>query len=176
MNLLELGALGDLIGGVAVILTLLYLAVQVRQNTISLQTSAYQQWVALHGQTFAGLQDKELSDIVLQGCIDSRNLSEDTYIRFMTWVRQYMYMQQGQYYLYVKGVIDKDIWDSNLADLVGVYKFPGVRQWWDAGAKEHFNEQFVAAVENADSYATMFLWNKEQGFYPTPFHSETEVG
>jgi len=40
MNLLELGALGDLIGGVAVILTLLYLAVQVRHNTISLQTSA----------------------------------------------------------------------------------------------------------------------------------------
>ena len=58
MNLLELGALGELIGGIAVILTLLYLAVQVRQNTISLKTSAYQQWVALHGQTLRVFRTK----------------------------------------------------------------------------------------------------------------------
>ncbi len=33
MNLMELGALGELVGGVAVVATLLYLAVQVRQST-----------------------------------------------------------------------------------------------------------------------------------------------
>ncbi len=35
MNIRELGAIGGLVGGVAVIATLVYLAVQVRQNTQS---------------------------------------------------------------------------------------------------------------------------------------------
>lgn len=33
MTLAELGALGKFVGGIAVILTLVYLAVQIRQNT-----------------------------------------------------------------------------------------------------------------------------------------------
>lgn len=41
-----LGNLGDFIGGIAVVATLLYLAVQVRQNTVALRTASRQQIVA----------------------------------------------------------------------------------------------------------------------------------
>ncbi len=170
MTIIELGAIGELVGGAAVILTLIYLAFQLRQNTTSLQTSAYQQWVALHGQTFAAAQDKEMSKILFRGSEDSRGLSEDTFPRFMLWMRQYMYMQQAQYYLFVKGVIDRELWESNLRDLIGVYRFPGVHQFWHAGFKTGLTHQFVNVVESSDKFATMMLWNKEQGFYPSPHH------
>lgn len=39
MTIMELGALGELLGAIAVIVTLVYLAVQVRQNTRSLDAS-----------------------------------------------------------------------------------------------------------------------------------------
>ena len=42
MNVMELGAIGELVGGVAVIATLIYLAAQVRQNTKALAASTYQ--------------------------------------------------------------------------------------------------------------------------------------
>jgi hypothetical protein len=34
MNIMELGALGEFLGSIAVLLTLIYLSVQIRQNTI----------------------------------------------------------------------------------------------------------------------------------------------
>ena len=40
MDIMELGAIGELVGGVAVIATLIYLAVQVRQNTDLAQGAA----------------------------------------------------------------------------------------------------------------------------------------
>ncbi len=36
MDIMELGAIGELVGGVAVIASLMYLGVQVRQNTRSI--------------------------------------------------------------------------------------------------------------------------------------------
>jgi hypothetical protein len=40
-----LGNLGDFIGGIAVVVTLVYLAIQVRQNTIALRTASRQEIV-----------------------------------------------------------------------------------------------------------------------------------
>ncbi len=41
MNIMGLGAIGELMGGVAVLVTLVYLAVQVRQNTNAIKVSSY---------------------------------------------------------------------------------------------------------------------------------------
>ena len=38
MDIMELGAIGEMVGGVAVLATLIYLVVQVRQNTHLLNT------------------------------------------------------------------------------------------------------------------------------------------
>jgi hypothetical protein len=42
MNWEALGAIGEIVGAVAVVLTLGYLAVQIRQNTRTLRTSSHQ--------------------------------------------------------------------------------------------------------------------------------------
>ena len=42
MTLQDLGAIGEFIGGIAVVITLVYLAVSIRQNTKSVRASTYQ--------------------------------------------------------------------------------------------------------------------------------------
>ena len=122
----DLGALGEFVGAFAVVVPLIYLAVQLRQNTTSIQTSSYQEWASLHADTFAGLQDKELARIVFRGCEDSKQLDEESYPLFMIWARRYMHMQQAQFYLYQKGAIEQSLWEKNLEDLIGVFRFPHV--------------------------------------------------
>ena len=39
MNIIELGALGEFLSSIAVIATLVYLAIQIRQNTNSMSTT-----------------------------------------------------------------------------------------------------------------------------------------
>ena len=41
MDIMELGAIGELVGGVAVIATLIYLALQVRENTTALSSTRH---------------------------------------------------------------------------------------------------------------------------------------
>ncbi len=59
MDIVELGALGELIGGVgsavggiAVLATLIYLALQVRQNTSAIRASSSQEWANATSEIF----------------------------------------------------------------------------------------------------------------------------
>lgn len=175
ISIQDWASISEVVAGVAVVFSLIYLAVQLRQNTASLRVSAYQQWMALHHQTFASLLNEDTAKLVMDGCLDSRNLSEDNFMVFIVWAREYFYMQHAQFHLYKKGAIEKEIWEGNLNDLVGTLRFPGVRQWWDSGVKDHFTQEFVDVVENAESGATMVLWTKEAGFHKSPHHVSTRA-
>ena len=50
MDIMELGAIGELVGGVAVIATLVYLAIQVRQSNANTRAGARQELI----QTWQG--------------------------------------------------------------------------------------------------------------------------
>ena len=56
--------------------------------------------------------------------------------------------------------------------MVGVIRYPGMKQYWEAGAKEHFKKDFVRMIDEAEDFAPMFQWNSEQGFYKTEYHKE----
>jgi hypothetical protein len=56
--------------------------------------------------------------------------------------------------------------------MVGVIRYPGMKQYWEAGAKEHFKKEFVGMIDDAEDFAPMFQWNSEQGFYNTEYHKE----
>ena len=165
-------SVAEIVGAFAVVVTLIYLALQVRQSTTSTKANAYQNWLAVHDSVISSFDDLRLSEIINQGMLDSRNLTEENYVWFISWLRRYLYMQQAQFDLYKKGVVDEELWECNLNDLMGVFRFPGVQQYWEAGAKEHFTSQFVKVVENSETFSPMFLWSKEKGFYPTPHHKK----
>ena len=65
----------------------------------------------------------------------------------MIWARRYMHMQQAQFYLYQKGAIEQPLWEKNLEDLVGVFRFPGIQQLWNAGMRTGFTDEFVEILE-----------------------------
>ena len=170
MTLVELGAIGEIVGGIAVVLTLVYLAVQIRQSTNSARSSAYQSWVSALENLFSSMQDENVSKAVVDGCFDTRRLTAENYMLFINWMRRYFYMQQAQYHLYRNAVIDNELWTCNLDDMMGVFRFPGVQQYWQAGAREHFTDEFVELLESTQSYAPMLDWNKEKGFFTTEHH------
>ncbi|NIU08761.1 hypothetical protein GWN42_09780, partial [candidate division KSB1 bacterium] len=77
MTLTELGAIGEFVGGIAVVLTLVYLAVQIRQSTNSTRSSAYQSWVNAHESLFSSMQDEKFTKVIFDGCYDTRKLTAE---------------------------------------------------------------------------------------------------
>ena len=84
MTLDDLGNLGDLVGGIGVIATLIYLALQIRQNTTALRTSFYGQAAEPVWNLGALLtENKAMARIFRVGAQDPAQLDEDEETQFM---------------------------------------------------------------------------------------------
>jgi hypothetical protein len=106
-----LGNLGDFIGSIAVLATLIYLAVQVRQAKRQL-TVAGMQTRANHAR--GALEDiitsSELVDIFAKlDFIDYGDfgLTKEETVRFGAWCHTWMQAEQGNFYLLPKGAHDE---------------------------------------------------------------------
>ena len=77
MSLEDLGNLGEALGGLAVLVTLVYLAIQTRENTKALRAATFQQVVDSFADISGSLShDRELTEIVLKGRQDLASLDE----------------------------------------------------------------------------------------------------
>ena len=82
MNIMELGAIGELVGGLAVVGTLLYLALQVRHSTRMAESSLYDKtteaWTAVLRPAI------EEMDLVIRGAKDFSALEEGDSLKVAT--------------------------------------------------------------------------------------------
>ena len=78
MNWEAIGSVGDAIGGVGVVLTLLYLAHQTRQNTRAVRAASFQQVAdSLSDVSMTVVQDPSLVSLLMRVNSDAASLSEE---------------------------------------------------------------------------------------------------
>ena len=138
MTITELGAIGELVGGVAVVATLIYLAVQVRQNTRQLgrnwETARLQ---VLADQNQAGYELRilycshpEVADLVSRGSGDYSSLSFVERIRYDALVGYHMDMFQTLFNRHSAGIVEDDMWNARKTTFDMLIASPGFRDWW----------------------------------------------
>ena len=131
MTLQDLGNVGEFIAAVATVATLVYLAIQIRQNTTVVRTSNYS---ALTSETrefsrqIAG--DPELTDIWQRGLQDYRGLADLERVRFHMVISQLFVTFQLQMQLHSRGVIDNEFYEQQLGGFAELFTAPGVHDWW----------------------------------------------
>ena len=152
----------EAIGIVAIAASLIFLGLEMRTNTASVRATAYQTWVSVN--TELNTVDEELSATIARGIQDSANLTEESYIRFALWHYTFMQMAQATDYMYKMGTVDHDLWEAEVNRAAGHLDLPGVRQWWDAGARTQFPPDFVKLLESTSSNITRWAWEPERGY------------
>ena len=176
MSIMELGALGEFLGFVGVILTLLYLGYQTRQNTASMQGSAYQQWGEANLELNMTATEPFQSQALDVGNVDSANLSNESYVSFAMWNLGLMQMAQTTDYLYRAGSLDRELWETEINRTAGILAFPGVRQWWDAGGNTQLTPRFVKLLESTQSNIAYWTWDSERGYFRTEEVADVRPG
>ena len=148
MTIQDVSAIGDLIGSLAVVISLIYLAVQLRQNTHGIRSSAHQHVVSANAAlTMIPAQNLDFASVLWKGVMSSKNLSEETQVAFNLWCWQYFAMIQATHQLFLAGAVDELIWQRELQRAVGGLKVPGYREWWEAGGRSQLSPKFVSLVE-----------------------------
>jgi hypothetical protein len=129
LTLEDLGNLGDFVGGLAVIATLLYLAVQIRQNTRILRTSAEQ--TADPIAAIANIaQSPENAAVYHRGIADPGDLSDEERTHFYLLMASSFYVLHQGYRAYQLGTQTEDTWQWQSRALEFYAAQPGVRVWW----------------------------------------------
>ncbi len=140
MNWEAIGAIGEIIGALAVITTLIYLAVQVKQTKKGLEanTTAILGASEVSGnenaiQHLATLySDEQLVEIVMRGVRDLQDLQPQDFVRFNGFCHSGIQLHQVTYLQWKKGLLDDEYWAFCLR-YTGeqLLRHPGVQAWWE---------------------------------------------
>jgi len=141
-----LGNLGDFIGGIAVVATLLYLAVQVRQNTVALRTASRQQIVAGFREYNRLLLQPGNALAYGKGMRSYPDLPFDERQAFSTMVNDHALFFQGAFALHEAGTLEEATYIAYLEFFAASISTPGGMVWWDA-VSPLYAPRMVAAVK-----------------------------
>ena len=147
MSLETLANLGEFVSGVAVVVSLVYLAFQVRQNTRSLRTDTFGRALDRVAAVQARLgTDAALIGIFNRGALDTSRLTPEERIQF-TWAFYEMFGAfEFMYHQAQEGALSDEMWDRWAATLSWWLSMPGVRMWWRAKPAP-FSSSFSAFVD-----------------------------
>jgi hypothetical protein len=131
MQLDQLAQLGEFIGGMFVVLSLVYLAYQVRQNTRSMRADNYSRVLdrlsTLQSRT-AG--DRELSYILSVGAEDPGRLTRGERVRFAWALYEMFGAAEFVFHQHREGTLPAAVWPRWDATICWWLSHPGMRAWW----------------------------------------------
>jgi hypothetical protein len=123
-----LAAWGEFIGGIAVVVSLIYLAGQIRQNSKLLRASTAS--VSLQASAAVSTlcaQDPDLSRLYFAGMAE---LSEADKARFDHLLGLYFTGDQQQFRLAGDGSLSSEVWEDQEQSHRWIMQQPGAKDWW----------------------------------------------
>jgi len=147
MTLEQLANIGELVGGLAVVASLIYLAIQIRQNTeivkgATLSTNT-QNWTNL----IANATQPEMAEAHVAGALGNDDIDIKQFTQFFYFCRIMFAAFEDQYYQYRHGSMDEEIYFGYERSLQAqVLLFPGYQMYWEI-SKEEFSSNFRKRVD-----------------------------
>ncbi|MFT5520826.1 MAG: hypothetical protein ACI9IA_001423 [Enterobacterales bacterium] len=151
MNLQSLANLSEIISGIAVVITLIYLALQIRQSTRAVQTENYartldristMQSSMSQNSDFALLQSRGMADISKLTTLEKTQFNWSMLEAFGAY--EFMFHASE-----TKDIPD-EVWQRWSLVIALMMTLPGVQTWWEINPSP-FTMSFTAYVESINS-------------------------
>ena len=148
MTLSDFGNLGDFVGGIAVVITRAYLAVQIRQSTKEVRSASLDAEAASHMEFQRSIWGEPgLNKVWFEG-MHGVPLPEDAGRQFLFMVITCARHWERAYHRARGGNLDSTSWPGIHKELAGVFSFPGTREYWTR-VQYMFPADFVEFAEKA---------------------------
>jgi hypothetical protein len=121
-----------LVAAIGVIASLIYLAIQIRQNTRSVRMASHHSISAgLHELSKTIANDPKMAELWRKGTRDLNCLSDDDRIRFELLAGWLFRSYEELHAYHDRGLIESNFWASRSRNMLAFISLPGIRQWWD---------------------------------------------
>ena len=148
-NIDKAASLAEIISAIALIISLLYVASEVKQNTKATKSTTYQAIHDAEDQYWSSLSgNKELSIIWNKGLKNGMSsLNTDEQTQFTISIRRLIYMFQNVHYQKRKDAVDDELWDAWVASLDEFLSEPGFQDVVQI-TKPHLSSYFNNLIES----------------------------
>ncbi len=127
-----LGNFGEFVGAIAVVLTLIYLTTQIRQNTTALRSAAAQDVQHNFAAWYVSTQgDPSLLSISVKGMKDLASLSEIEKPQFTAQFMAFCSHVQDAFYKWQEGSLSPELWRGWEFVAMNFLSTPGGKDLWD---------------------------------------------
>lgn len=150
MSLELIQTVSSIVGTVAVVATVIYLAQQIRQNTKATYSQTYHSATQALGEmaAIAG-ESPERARLFSLGMADPSQLSDDEYLQFAYLGISLFRRYENAYFQYQSGMIDDDFWAGHRDNLLWFFHRPGTQKWWQE-RRLGFSKRFREYLESTN--------------------------
>jgi hypothetical protein len=149
-----IGAVGEILGALAVFCSLIYLAIQIRNQNLESRSASVHQVLGSYKTTISSLLEGEMATIWVKGVNDFDSLTEAERLRFVAYLTTAIKTFEDAYYQWQQGRLEADIWDALLAPLKDVKSTAAFNRFW-LMRRHHFRPEFsdyIDALETGKGY------------------------
>lgn len=149
MTLEEINYVAQTVGVIAIFVSLVFLAIQVRQNSAITRAQVHQQVAdafTVYLETMANH-----SSVVFAGTSGKDGmapLSDEELLRFSFIMAGLFKIWENAFYQHKSGFLDERSWQSNVTWMLTWFHMPGVQLWWGV-RKGLFAKEFQAFLESS---------------------------
>jgi hypothetical protein len=149
VNWEAIGAVGEIVGALAVVITLAFLIFQLRQNTTALrQQSERASADAIHAWSRA-MMDPSVSGAVSKGYLDAEaKPSPAEMVPIEHFAISFLVALQQDFFDWKRGLQSNEIWASRTGLVHGVFNSNPVRKWWSEIGYNYVVPEFRVVIED----------------------------
>ena len=150
MSLDSSAKVAEVVGAVAVVIGLLFVGFEIRENTVAQQFSATQTLVSEYNSAISAINDREFVCIFIRAGNNFANLSQSDKIRFSILMQPVFRTFEQLHYSDLKGTIDVNVYSGFKRQYAAMMQLPGNQQYWEArrhwfgGTFQEFTDNMIA--------------------------------
>ena len=147
----ELGSIGEFVSAIAVVASLIYVGIQLRQNTAAIKITTAQVFTDTWNNYIRTLNlAPELADIFYRGLTGTSTLKGPEITQFYSFLSQAFTTYQSFFMQRKKGVVDEGYWNTYVHAIHDLMSCEGAREYW-SHRRHWYAEEFQDYVNGTYS-------------------------
>lgn len=156
MNWTAIAAVAEALAAVAVVVSLVYVAIQIRQNTRAVRGATAhavteRQQTELHWS-------HELAPVFVKAIETPGQLTSAEAWSLNEWLTAAVVMRQNEYRQFRLGLLERDAWKQSEEVILMLLSLEWTRNWWDVVGREQVDPELAAHVDGLLEEQELLDW------------------
>jgi len=140
---------GEIVGAVAVVASLVYLATQIRTQMRESRLAASREVTANLMEGYSALQTTQMADVWARASKDYDALTEAEKVQVLAFFQRYFRALEGAFHQASDGLLDAQVWDGIARHIGSVMSTEAAQRIWSI-RKYSYSDNFQEFVECVD--------------------------